>query len=266
MRHEALLDFDVDDEDTDRFFDPATKGEGQKLGNDTLSHEECWTRAVELHSAARECRNQSLSEAAWNSEVHSTLIRLALRGQWRSKGVWYRDVTSARIRDKSLLPTNKQSKMVDYVLVIEPDAELEPCIRELMIAKRLSSVSHAECEYLHFLLIGLSIETKRASIDEDKAEMQVATWIRAHYAKLQQLAPSAIHMPVLPLIIAQGHNWNFMLAKMAAPDNVVIHRELLLGGTNSMLGIYQLLAALRRLAKWMYEDYKPWFMTEVLGE
>lgn len=156
--------------------------------------------------------------------------------------------------------------MVDYVLVIEPDAELEPCIRELMIAKRLSSVSHAECEYLHFLLIGLSIETKRASIDEDKAEMQVATWIRAHYAKLQQLAPSAIHMPVLPLIIAQGHNWNFMLAKMAAPDNVVIHRELLLGGTNSMLGIYQLLAALRRLAKWMYEDYKPWFMTEVLGE
>ena len=266
VRHNALHDFDDDPEDVDRFFDLAEKDNGQKLGDDGLDHEECWARAVEVHEAAREWRNLMLSEAAWNSEVHSTLLRLALRGQWKSKGVWYRDATSVRIRDKSLLPTNKQSKMVDYVLVIEPDADLEACIREMMIAKRLLSINHAESEYLRFVLIGLSMETKCAAIDEDKADMQVATWIRAHYAKLKQLTPPATLMPVLPIVVAQGHDWKFMLAEMASPDHVVIHRELSLGATNSMLGIYQLLAAVRRLAKWVHDDYQAWFIKEVLGQ
>jgi len=57
--------------------------------------------------------------------VHSSLLNLALRGKWRSKGIWYRDVTTARIRDKSLLDINQQSKMVDYTLVIEPGLETE---------------------------------------------------------------------------------------------------------------------------------------------
>ncbi len=134
----------------------------------------------------------------------------------------------------------------------------------MMLAKAITSLNHVESEYLRFVPIGVSIETKRAAIDEDKAEVQVCTWIKAHFAKLKQLAPNAATMPVLPIIIAQGHDWKFMLAEMAASDQVIIHRDVFLGATNSIIGIYQLLSVVKRLARWAHEEYQPWFMKEVM--
>ena len=70
---------------------------------------------------------------------------------------------------------------------------------------------------------------------------------------------------MLPIITAQGHDWKSMLAEMPVPDQVIIHWDVYLGATNTMLGIYQLLAGVRRLAKWVHEKFRPWFMSEILG-
>lgn len=154
--------------------------------------------------------------------------------------------------------------MVDYSLVIELDLETEGGLQDMMLAKAITSINQVESEYQCFIPIGVIIETKRAAIDEDNAEVQVCTWIKAQFAKLKQLAPNAADIPVLPIIIAQGHDWKFMLADMAASDQVIIHRDVFLGATNTIIGIYQLLNVVRRLARWVYEDYEPWFMNEVL--
>lgn len=126
---------------------------------------------IEIHEAALDSRNRALAEPGWNSKVHSSLLNLVLRGECRSKGIWYRDMTTARIRDKSLLDLNQQSKMVDYALVIEPDFETEGRLQDMMVAIGMTSLNHIDSEYLRFVPISVSIETKRAAIDEDKVEV-----------------------------------------------------------------------------------------------
>ena len=128
-----------------------------------------------------------------------------------------------------------------------------------MIAKGLSSISHSDAEYLRFNPIGVSIEVKRALIDEKEAEIQLATWVKAHYAKLQQMISvrSTTTMPILPLITIQGYSWSFMLAEMQTPMRIIIHKELTIGKVDTMLGIYQVVAAMRKLADWLADMYKP---------
>lgn len=268
VKERAVLGSD-DPEDADRQFDPAVTGKGEKIGNDGFDHEETWIRVGEIYRAALKCRDKRFAEPAWNSDVHSRLLRLALGGYWELKGIGFRDVTTARINDKSLVDINMPSKMVDYVIVIEPDPGLETKILEKIKAMIhiTESINHSDAEYLCFDPIAISMETKRAAINEDKGDVQLSVWIKAHYAKLRQLAPQipANELPVLPIMTALGHSWTFMLAEMFAGDQVIIHRELSLGATSSMLGIYQLLAAVRRLARWVHEDYKAWFIEKVLN-
>jgi len=113
-------------------------------------------------------------------------------------------------------------------------------------------------------LIDLSIETKRGDIDEDKANTQLGTWVSAHFAKLSQLTRGDGHLPLLPMIMIQGNKWEFMIAHKVNARTIKIYRDQSLGDTASILGIYQLLAALRRLTQWMDEVLRPWFEAHVL--
>jgi hypothetical protein len=45
---------------------------------------------------------------------------------------------------------------------------------------------------------------------------------------------------------------------------VIILRDLRLGSTDTVLGIYQLVESVRRLAKWVEEEYRPWLEKEAL--
>ena len=174
-----------------------------------------------------ECENKRSSESEWNSEVHSTLLRLALRGWWKVKGVWYCDVTTAKIHDLSLLPTTASSsatntKMIDYALVIDPSRELHQQIIFRLRAEGKGSINHTMAEYIRFLPIAVSIETKHAAVDEDDAHMQLGIWVSAHFVRLRQLAKGSASLPVLPLLVVQGHNWILMIAEAMADHRVVI--------------------------------------------
>jgi hypothetical protein len=46
---------------------------------------------------------------------------------------------------------------------------------------------------------------------------------------------------------------------------VVILRDLRLGLTDTILGIYQLVEAVRRLARWVHEEYRPWLERRRFG-
>lgn len=61
----------------------------------------------------------------------------------------------------------------------------------------------------------------------------------------------------IPLLITYGHNWNVMIAQMKDKELLLLS-DRILGSTNTLLGIYQALAAIRRLAKWADEQYRPW--------
>lgn len=235
-----------------------------------MEENEVFDEVVDIQMAAADCRNDGVSEPEWNSAVHYPLIKLALKSYWRSEGIWFHDISTARISDSSLLPgiaskaKKVQSKMVDYAMVIRPAEDLLDRIRDLLRNTDGFSINPTDARYVRFRPIGLSIETKRSAIDEDKSNTQLGTWVSAHFAKLSQLARGDGDLPLLPLIMIQGNKWEFMIAHKVNARQIEIYRDQPLGDTGSLLGIYQLLVALGRLARWMDEVLRPWFEAHVL--
>lgn len=69
----------------------------------------------------------------------------------------------------------------------------------------------------------------------------------------------------LPGIIVQGHDWQFVASVLDENGKSVLLKGVRLGGTESELAIYSLLLGLRRLRRWILEDYWPMFISDVLA-
>src|SRR5580700_3061459 len=117
-----------------------------------------------------------------------------------------------------------QSKMVDYALIISApsDTSFQQRIIHTLKTTRSSSINHTAADYIRFTPIAISIETKRAAIDEDSANIQLGLWVCAHFARLRQLTSGAVSLPVLPLLIVQGHQWKMMIAESVNVRHVII--------------------------------------------
>lgn len=252
-----------------------------------------WCELLRIQRAAQECQNDTTSEPEWNAEVHSRLLRVALEPtRTTTSGVWYRNVTVDRVRDPTLLPTipasitrlatKMQSKMIDYVLMLEPDPKMHLDIVQ-MLSKGLApldrlSVNHIGSDSLRYKPIAVSIETKRAAIHEDAAHIQLSLWVAAHFAKLRRLASLSSKqplaepkLPILPLIIVQGHVWkllvaHFVLSSSTAPSSIIILRDIPIGTTASILGCFMAIASLRRLMVWVNHDFQEWWKTILGGD
>lgn len=218
-----------------------------------------------INEVARECANNDVSEAEWNSEVHSRILRLALHGTWKSKGVWYHDVTTARIHDKHLVPVVSQipmqSKMVDYCLILR---DLEDSVKAKLKANRIDTINHTDAPYLRFNPIAVSIETKRGGEDEEAANVQLGLWVCAHFAKLRQMIPDGTSIPPIVLVLVQGHDWKMLIADAPVDGGVVLFRYQMMGQTDRVLGICKLVASIQRIAQYVCEEYRDWFVKYVL--
>ncbi|KAL9124350.1 MAG: hypothetical protein Q9217_006311 [Psora testacea] len=252
-------------------------GEGEAWPH-SLSHEELWVRIHEVWQAAMECYAENAPEATWNAEVHSRLLRLALRGELKAKGVWYEDVTTASISDKSLLPYFKaiplQSKLVDYAIILDPDSTLKDRIVARLSAtqsstKATSGINAAAAEWIRFRPVAVSIETKRESNHDDTAVLQLGMWTISHFLNLQRLLgdrKALEDLPVLPILSIAGHSWRLMLASIAAGQKLELIGYTVLGDTVSLVGIYKIIASLRSLGRWVNEVYRPWFEDSILAD
>ena len=156
--------------------------------------------------------------------------------------------------------------MIDYAMVIEPSAGLKEAITDVLIGETGGySINHTDAEYLRFSPITISMETKKPGMGQEEAKRQLEIWVAAHFARLRKLNTRGSRLPYLPLIMIQGSEWSFHIAEMVTNKNIEIYMGGRLGDTASILGVYQLLAGIRRLAKWVYEVYRVWFEREMLG-
>ena len=207
-----------------------------------------WKSVRKLCQSALAAQRRNSSEAGWNQAVHGPILECALNSRCSTR-IGYRNITAARIADATLLPTRAgtkttmQGKMVDYAIVIEPLTKVEKIIiKKVNEGLEINSTS-AEC--VRFNPIGIGTKTERDA-QEDTAAIQLGTWVFAHFARLKQL--TSAKLPVLPVLLVQGHTWSFMLAQRQK-DQVLILRSLIIGDTNTVLGTYQVLAAIKRLAR-----------------
>lgn len=246
-----------------------------------LGHTMFWHRVSMIHQATIECLVESDPEPAWNSEVHSSILRLALEGHWKVKEVWYKDITVARISNNSLVPWNiatgaMQSKMVDYAIVINPSQKFtgDPSkslhnhvIEKLRDKKAGASINQTSAEWVRFKPIAVNVETKNGAVGEDEAHMQLGTWLTAQYSRLRQLMPgkAKTKLPSVPVLSVQGQRWLLMIASPQDNERIDLIKELHLGDTGSVAGVYQVIAAIRRIAQWVNDEYRPWFEREILG-
>lgn len=258
--------------DNDSLYKQQTPAASKEISH----HLRTWYNAIDILDGAKECFGDDCAESSWNMEVHSRTLRAALQGHWRSEGVWYRDITSARIIDKDLLPKvsgQSKSKMVDFAMILRPRA-LTPLwerIQDKCKSMPYNTINQTDASYVRKYPIAISMEVKRPAGNEDESLVEIETWVTAHYNMLKVLTrpndPSAneVELPILPLLRVQGHHWKLMIAEYRrAKNRIFIYREVALGSTDKILGIYQIMASLQRLAEWVSEVYRPWWIKAAL--
>jgi hypothetical protein len=97
----------------------------------------------------------------------------------------------------------------------------------------------------------------------------VATWHSAQWRSLRWdtdsdvLAPSK-EIEFLPGIVVMQHHWWFVATALDLTGKAQTFERLLLGETESILGIYKLFISLQKLVDWTRDQYWAAFQTSVL--
>lgn len=161
-------------------------------------------------------------------------------------------------------------KKVDFVVGLEPDDRLRRRIcHELSLHPPESgSLNQTSQPSIRHVIIFFTLETKPPSTGGEQADVLLATWGYAGFTKLHQLLDTAGRggepLPVMPLLSAHGHHWNLSAMRETGGENHVLGK-LLLGTTETIQGIFQLIKALDLLVHWGNTEYRRWYFTNVLG-
>lgn len=125
------------------------------------------------------------------------------------------DRTTAAIEPPTLIPSltpseSISSKKADFGLVLSLGFKRERALCQCGIL----TLNQTEYEPVRYSPIAVSIETKVPGEGWDDAQLQMSTWMLAHIAKLKELCLKAgapeVRVPSLPVIVVQGHEWNFL--------------------------------------------------------
>ncbi|KAI0904056.1 hypothetical protein F4823DRAFT_616386 [Ustulina deusta] len=231
-------------------------------------------RVLEVFSAAKECFNEGHAEAGWNTLVHWPVFQLALgpitgvagaaedriQGQEHQVRVRVMPCTTARLQGRP-----HGAKMVDYCIFVEPQGEDAQQVDEIREAREY--INHTDYLPLRRRPIVLSAESKRPGEGYKDAQIQLSVWQAAQWALLESLLASRTTQPALipflPALIIQGHEWSFAATTKSGRHTVLWVKQAI-GGTDTVLGVFQIIHALRYIAAWIRETYWPWYRRVIL--
>ncbi|KAI0412937.1 hypothetical protein F5X98DRAFT_366952 [Xylaria grammica] len=186
------------------------------------------------------------------------------------------------------------SKMIDYCIFVEPEPETGPQgdgsaaaaarIDELRSSRAGAGayLNHTDYHALRRRPIVLSAESKRPGEDLRNAQLQLSVWQAAQWRVLMEQVGAAggeegvcgkeggggeggvvTMIPFLPALIIQGHDWYFAATTRSGGKTILWIRQPI-GTTDSVLGIFQIICALRHVAGWICGTYWPWYRRAVL--
>ncbi|KAK7398607.1 hypothetical protein QQX98_012016 [Neonectria punicea] len=214
----------------------------------------------------------------------------------RSVSFW--DITSARTH-AAYLPRNAggnplEGKMVDFCLTVS-DLDVQAAARRTLQASIAAftqdslidhSINHTDYEPLTLRPVSISMETEASNGGTQEGKAQLSVWAATHFARLRALksfkrrqdrdaqrdecyhggAPSpedeAISM-ALPLLLTSGSRWRLFFA-LDRRDTIAVLETITIGDTDTLIGCYKVVAALRDLAAWSETTFRTWLMKEVL--
>ncbi|KAK8148508.1 hypothetical protein G3M48_009962 [Beauveria asiatica] len=226
-------------------------------------------RLRDIVDESRESADVQRSEAAWNSHVHSNLLKHVTRHTQHLK---FEDITSARIIPafRPRLSSGKQAssaasntsgcgptaalitsvhKMVDFALVMQEPWENQ-------------SINQTLYEPLRTRPAPIFIETMTVSGTKESANVQLGIWIAAWRQRMRPIMALAgaeeEKLLTLPVIQVMDSAWSVSFV-VDEGTHICIIDDYIIGNTNSMLGIYQLQASMAALGAWVKDVFEPWF-------
>ncbi|RMJ09168.1 hypothetical protein CDV36_011221 [Fusarium kuroshium] len=198
--------------------------------------------------------------------------------------VTFWDITTARPH-VDCVPRNVhgdmlESKLVDFCLAVSDNEMLDATLRTIQTAsssgrKASSSINHTEYSVLTRRPISVSIETKMPSGSSETALSQLSAWAACHFERLRTLRRFKAEMqgevledesPIsiaLPLLAAIGTAWKLYFAVDDENEIAIVH-TITLGDTEQLVGCYQVVAALRELARWSEITFRAWFIENII--
>ncbi|CAK4019560.1 Hypothetical predicted protein [Lecanosticta acicola] len=210
------------------------------------------------------------SDASWNCFVNGPVLTEALRGSRFSDKLICDDITDCTIsqeffhEDANPIPT----KLNFLCIALELGRQ---CKRALYLAE-IETLNHTDYLGLVYSPIAISIQARADGETSTEDTLQLQTWVSAQRrflrAELQKSGRSATPLPPLPLVVVQGSRWwTYYFVENPNPavdkDHTLYTGEFF-GDTSTLRGIFSLVAGLQRLIVWAEEQYRPWFMQNIV--
>ncbi|KAK3339773.1 hypothetical protein B0T25DRAFT_363282 [Lasiosphaeria hispida] len=227
----------------------------------------------EVLAASERSTYWNRSEAAWNLLVHWPMLKIALSSL---DNVSAELVTAAQIltpfvpeicasgSTTTKVPMLAQSKIVDFVLVLQPRFETtKPPSYALVQDLPLNEQTLNQTDYgpLQYFPAPVPIETKTTRGDLEEAKVQLGVWVAAWFRRMRLLprhTDEAKATIAVPMITVDASRWAVYYA-CERDDSIAIYGPLDIGDTLTVMGIYKLLACLKAIGQWVGEEFKGWF-------
>ncbi|KAH6972002.1 hypothetical protein EDB80DRAFT_361647 [Ilyonectria destructans] len=243
----------------------------------------------DIGNKAKNCEVRACAEVTWNMLVHQPLFEHALAGH---ATVQAEPSLTAKIMAPFSPATSGrgggsviENKMVDFCFALwlnegkprqlegddkasSTDARLISAIADQVWAQPPDAQSVNQTSYppLQFAPIACNIETK-ISTAQQAGQLQLSVWTAAWYQRIIKLVPDGVAqhgIVTLPLLHIVGHDWRLSFACWQR-DRIEIVGELALGDTRTLLGLYTLVAVVRKIGDWIATDYRRWIERVFLG-
>ncbi|KAK3309975.1 uncharacterized protein B0T15DRAFT_506695 [Chaetomium strumarium] len=239
-----------------------------------------------LLRAAVQCQHMGSSDAERNVLVHGPILQHAL--EMHAPHVNTAVVTTAAIA-KPFIPRMGEhaatefveKKMVDFALVLDLAAaagegngrqdwysDLNGTINRVVESQPVGEATVNQSLYgpMCYRPVAVSIETRTGGGGSSAVEgrTQLAAWTAAWHERVKRFQREGGERVVtLPLILVNEHAWQLSFA-CDRGDRLEIVGHMTLGETNSLSGMYQLVAAVGELGRWIEGPFARW-IARILG-
>ncbi|KAM6506802.1 hypothetical protein FALCPG4_018628 [Fusarium falciforme] len=231
-----------------------------------IAGEELVRRISRIASKSNDCSRMLSDEAAWNNHVHSPLLDIFIYDLQDGPGqniIDFLSCTTTNI-EPSYHRFPVSSSRVDYVLPLMP--ERDPTATKSLAPNMAPCFNWTADRQLQQYPLAISIETKRYGGNAAKGEEQLGIWHAAQWEFLISRAgvEAANELCFLPGVVVQGHSWSLVVSiRRQATTTILCSVEF--GNTGSIVGVFQVLAGLRRLRMWSLDVLWKWYKKHLPG-
>ncbi|KZL82761.1 hypothetical protein CI238_13189, partial [Colletotrichum incanum] len=267
------------------FAPPPSPGQAQS-SRDELGPTPTLETVNKIWTDADDCQSFQHFEIQWNCAVHFKMLEMALThfhqlGFCICTGVQIHPNYTRRAK------ASHHNKKVDFCVFVN---EHSPELTRAALTSPFQSVNQTDYPALLERPIALSIETKVTGQDWAEAVNQISVWLLAQWDALDDLvlrtrpragvaspdvdsgnandpklsAAAAAGLVFLPGIVVQGHDWYFVAMTRSAAGKSQLYSRILCGSTQKTEGVYQVVAVLQLLGRYIQNEYWPWFKQTIL--